>query len=279
MILSLDNDSQPFAFSFFNLSLTRNRLVRAFLLTGLALQDKLQLIKAVNKVLNCKSNQGQDSYQAACTSCANCKWIEQDSHPRTPIFLRSEEASHKANIKVEQIRELQSELSQSSDFFRIIIIEDASSRSLNKHSAAALLKTIEEAKPNTIFMLLADSKDSVLPTIISRSQIVPFNNTEIVEYSDQAKEINQELQTWFSSGKANSRLEQIIQAEKLSEEDNLILIETLSLMQDSIALDLIDKPAQAQLILNLESAINDLRNFIRPKVVLDKLFKATVEAR
>lgn len=273
MILALDNDFQPLATSFFNQSLTKNRLVRAFLLTGKALPEKLELIKAINKILNCKSNQGKDSYQSACNTCTNCKWIEQNSHPRTPIFLRAEEDSHKANIKVEQIRELQSELAQSSDYFRIIIIEDASSKALNKHSATALLKTIEEAKPNTIFMLLADSKDSVLPTIISRSQLVSFNNTEIAEYSDKSKELNQELLEWFNSGKTNSRLEQIIQAEKISEEENLALIETLSLMQDDFALELSDKPEQSQKVLNLESAINDLRSFVRPRMVLDKLFR------
>ena len=41
-------------------------------------------------------------------------------------------------------------------------------------SANALLKTIEEPPPGVVFILIARSADSVLPTIVSRCQQVPF---------------------------------------------------------------------------------------------------------
>jgi len=46
---------------------------------------------------------------------------------------------------------------------------------LNVQAANALLKTLEEPEGETVFVLLAASREGVLPTILSRSQAVRFN--------------------------------------------------------------------------------------------------------
>src|SRR5688500_1890207 len=46
---------------------------------------------------------------------------------------------------------------------------------LNVQAANALLKTLEEPEGETVFMLLASSREEVLPTILSRAQILRFN--------------------------------------------------------------------------------------------------------
>ncbi len=46
---------------------------------------------------------------------------------------------------------------------------------LNVQAANALLKTLEEPEGETVFMLLATSREEVLPTILSRAQILRFN--------------------------------------------------------------------------------------------------------
>jgi len=46
---------------------------------------------------------------------------------------------------------------------------------LNVHAANALLKTLEEPEGETVFVLLATSREGVLPTILSRAQAVRFN--------------------------------------------------------------------------------------------------------
>src|SRR5215212_319949 len=46
---------------------------------------------------------------------------------------------------------------------------------LNVQAANALLKTLEEPEGETVFMLLATSREGVLPTILSRSQALRFN--------------------------------------------------------------------------------------------------------
>ena len=46
---------------------------------------------------------------------------------------------------------------------------------LNVQAANALLKTLEEPEGETVFALLAASREGVLPTILSRAQAVRFN--------------------------------------------------------------------------------------------------------
>lgn len=271
-------ENQQLAAEFFNRSLSQNHLARAYLLTGRALEDKLELIKQVNLVLNCQNS----ASNSPCMQCQNCRWISADTHPRTPLLLKPLEDDKKNEeedrprrkqiIKMEQALELLAELSQSSEYFRIVIIEDASLKTLKPDSATVLLKTIEEAKPNTMFMLLSESRDAVLSTIVSRSQVVGFNNTETAkEYQDLTYEIYDDLKQWLATGSSKSQLEQIIKAEKLAEADDSHLIEMLSLLQNEYANN--DDLNSASLVLELETAIADIRSFVRKKAVLAPLLK------
>lgn len=49
---------------------------------------------------------------------------------------------------------------------------------LNQQSANAFLKSLEEPTPNTMYLLLTDQPDSILPTIISRSQRIDLPMSE-----------------------------------------------------------------------------------------------------
>jgi DNA polymerase-3 subunit delta' len=55
---------------------------------------------------------------------------------------------------------------------RVFILE---ADTLNVQAANALLKTLEEPEGETVFVLLAASREGVLPTILSRAQAVRFN--------------------------------------------------------------------------------------------------------
>jgi DNA polymerase III subunit delta' len=46
---------------------------------------------------------------------------------------------------------------------------------LNVQAANALLKTLEEPEGETVFLLVATSREGVMPTILSRAQVVRFN--------------------------------------------------------------------------------------------------------
>lgn len=83
-----------------------------------------------------------------------------------------------------------------------------------------LLKTIEEPAPNTIFILVAEDEDKILPTILSRTQLVKipdYSNEAILDFltkmevpEEQAKQI-----TFLSEGNFRDALRMVDQGEDL----------------------------------------------------------------
>jgi DNA polymerase III delta prime subunit len=65
-------------------------------------------------------------------------------------------------------------LSKHSEFFRVVVVEDASQEAFHRPSANALLKTIEDPGSRCLFFLFAAREDDVLPTVVSRCQVVPM---------------------------------------------------------------------------------------------------------
>ena len=61
---------------------------------------------------------------------------------------------------------------------RVFILE---AETLNPQASNALLKTLEEPEGDTVFVLLALSREGVLPTIVSRTQPVRFNPIPVPE--------------------------------------------------------------------------------------------------
>ncbi|MBU1130569.1 AAA family ATPase [Patescibacteria group bacterium] len=89
----------------------------------------------------------------------------------------------KKNIAIEQVREWRLKLQMKSlhQGYKVGIIYEA--EKLNLESANALLKTIEEPTPQTVIILITSAWDKILPTIISRSQLIRFSpviNQEII---------------------------------------------------------------------------------------------------
>ena len=64
---------------------------------------------------------------------------------------------------------------------RVFILE---ADTLNAPAANALLKTLEEPEGETVFVLLATSREGVLPTILSRAQAVRFNPVPTAEVEE-----------------------------------------------------------------------------------------------
>ncbi|RLC34240.1 MAG: hypothetical protein DRZ76_03040 [Candidatus Nealsonbacteria bacterium] len=77
-------------------------------------------------------------------------------------------------IKISQIRELHAKLSLKSYSapFKSIIINKA--HTLNREAQSAFLKLLEEPKGSTIFILITEYPDFLLPTVISRVEHFKF---------------------------------------------------------------------------------------------------------
>ena len=95
----------------------------------------------------------------------------------------------KRDIKIEQIRDLQHQLSLSSQGgkYKVAIIDEADR--LNKMAQNALLRTLEEAGKNVVLILVSQDEKKMLPTILSRCQKIKFG---IASNDELAKNIANE---------------------------------------------------------------------------------------
>lgn len=80
----------------------------------------------------------------------------------------------KKSIKIENIRNLQKDIIvKPHKKYKIYVIEEA--QNLTEQAQNALLKTLEEPPSYVLFILLTTNKESILPTIKSRCEIVKFS--------------------------------------------------------------------------------------------------------
>jgi len=184
----------------------RDRLANAYLLTGASLDDKWVLARQLCCFLNCTHLEGPAKMeQGSChllfaaveamsgvekahaQYCQNCRWISEDQHPQAWLPLISGTKSGK--IPVEKARALSAELAKSSRYIRMAVIENANEDIFHRPAANALLKTIEDPKDGCMFMLFAQRVEDVLPTIVSRCQVIPMPGME----SDKLSVLDKEL--------------------------------------------------------------------------------------
>lgn len=166
----------------------RERLPHAILIHGPNGIGKVTFAEHAARSLLCEKPSVEGH---ACGTCASCGWFEQYSHPdyrrvRPEILDADDEdeasgdsedtttkktATSKTpsrDIRIEQIRSLASFMNVSTHRAgrRLILLYPA--EALNAPSANALLKTLEEPPPDTVFLLVSHRIDRLLPTILSR---------------------------------------------------------------------------------------------------------------
>lgn len=159
----------------------RQRLPHALLITGQRGLGKYLLARQFAAGLLCE-NVAADGQ--ACGHCLACGWFEQGNHPDFRLLqpealaeaeAEGEEGKKKASqqITIEQIRALD-------DFFnigthrsglRVILVHPT--EAMNRNTANALLKSLEEPSASTLFLLVSSEPMRLLPTIRSRCQVVP----------------------------------------------------------------------------------------------------------
>ncbi|MFS2216954.1 DNA polymerase III subunit delta' [Telluria sp. Tellsp104] len=164
----------------------RVRLPHAILFHGPAGIGKADFIEAFAQALLCE-NMRPDGH--ACGACASCGWFVQGNHPDyrrvRPEALEDEAPSAEGDeapaeekkgksktaskeIKIEQVRALADfmNISTHRQGLRVVVLYPA--EALNMPASNALLKTLEEPPPGTVFLLASNGLDRLLPTILSR---------------------------------------------------------------------------------------------------------------
>ncbi|OIO46683.1 MAG: hypothetical protein AUJ28_02185 [Parcubacteria group bacterium CG1_02_37_51] len=153
--------------SYLQNSVAKKQFVHAYLFSGAESIGKSTVADHFIRSLLCLDKQ---SGQVDC-QCQSCQQYQRHLH--SDCFTLSL-AEDKKNIPIEQIREWQSALSRKSFLsqYRVGLVNGVEHLSLG--AANALLKTIEEPSANTIIILLTHDSNLLLPTIISRSQVIHF---------------------------------------------------------------------------------------------------------
>lgn len=167
---------QPKVRDFLRACVRGDRVSHAYLFTGPAGSNKTAAAFALAKAIVCEG----DSC-SSCEACSadTCRRIDRKSHPDVH-YLAPEGAQ---GYVVEQIRELvaDSQLAPLAGRHKVYILDRVDS--LGTSAANAFLKTLEEPPDDVTIILLGRTREAVLPTIVSRCQVVPFRHIPASEAS------------------------------------------------------------------------------------------------
>ncbi|MBX4187715.1 MAG: DNA polymerase III subunit [Candidatus Doudnabacteria bacterium] len=157
------------------LAMRNNKLAHAYVFTGPQQIGKKTIGRRLAQFLLCEID-------SACDSCINCKTLTAGSNADY-IEISSDET-----IKIENIRNLSYKLSLKaySGKYKVALIDNAHNMTIE--TSNALLKVLEEPKPDTLIILITDNANRLLPTINSRVQKINFGPLDDKEFSQWLSE-------------------------------------------------------------------------------------------
>lgn len=149
------------------LAFSRGKTSHAYLFQGPAGVGKKLSARAFAAFLHCREEGREDS----CGHCPSCRKTASANHPD---FLVVEPDG--VQIKIDQIRELKRRLAYPpvEAGYRVVLLADIHQTMARAEVANSLLKTLEEPPAQTVFILTAVEATGILPTIVSRCQVIPF---------------------------------------------------------------------------------------------------------
>jgi len=141
-----------------------NRVSHAYIFSGPRGVGKTTIARILAKSLNCLNPQDGEP----CGHCENCKAISKGNFPD---LIEIDAASNRG---IDDIRQLKESVSYApiKGKYKVYIIDEA--HMLTKEAFNALLKTLEEPPPRTVFILCTTELDKIIPTIQSRCQKIIF---------------------------------------------------------------------------------------------------------
>lgn len=145
-------------------SIIHERVAHAYLFAGNQGVGKKRIAIQFAKSLLCQNKLGDP-----CNSCHHCNRIDTGNHPDLHIV-----SIDGASIKIDQIRQLQKSFSfRAVESLRnVYIIEHADKMTVQ--AANSLLKFLEEPSYQVTAILITEYPQQILPTILSRCQVIHF---------------------------------------------------------------------------------------------------------
>ncbi len=162
--------------------IAHNAVRHAYLFTGPSGLGRRTLALRFTQALNCPS---PASPGEACRSCRTCRQIEAMQFPDLAVVQSEREGGV---LKVEQVREVQHSLSLSpyQGTYRVALF--LRFQEANANAANALLKMLEEAPAYAVLLLTADTPEQLLPTIVSRCEVLRLRPLPVQEVEAYLRE-------------------------------------------------------------------------------------------
>ncbi len=162
---------QPRVRDFLRTSVKGGRVTHAYLFVGPSGSNKTMAAYALAQALMCPK--GPDGPRGGqCGACDACGRIMRKKHPDVHYYAPAGVNGY----LVEQVREIVADtaLAPIMASKKVYILDRVDL--LGTSAANAFLKTLEEPPADVVLILLGRTRESVLPTILSRCQVVPFRH-------------------------------------------------------------------------------------------------------
>ncbi|WP_075979808.1 DNA polymerase III subunit delta' [Bacillus massilinigeriensis] len=157
---------QPTVLKMLKNSIIKDRLAHAYLFEGMRGTGKKEVSQLLAKSLFCDAP--VDGF-VPCNQCSHCKRVDSGNHPDIHVV-----EPDGLSIKKQQIKDLQEEFAktgvESKQKFYTIVHADR----MTANAANSLLKFLEEPNSETVAILITEQAQQMLPTILSRCQIISF---------------------------------------------------------------------------------------------------------
>lgn len=157
----------PKQWAFLQKTAELGKIAHAYLFYGDESCGKEKIAREFIKLINCSTES-----KKPCGTCHNCVTIDKNTSP--DFFLIEPE---EGEIKIAKIRDLHTKLSLCSYSapYKAALINQA--HALNNEAQSAFLKLLEEPRGQTLFVLLTEYPERLLPTILSRVERLRFFST------------------------------------------------------------------------------------------------------
>ena len=246
---------------YFQRALARKQLGHAYLFSGPAGVGKSTLATVLCKTLLCKN----PDETGPCDACPSCHKFDSGNHSDFHHY-----AADGLYFKIDQIRQIihQASLKPVESSWKTFLLEDIDY--MRDEAANAFLKVLEEPPGQTVFFLICERSEGLLPTIRSRCQIFefqPLQPEEIKQWLIKKNNISEQdaaylsLSTHGSPGKAlsvNPEQYQEMRDRILVALETAILPKTYYTLIDAIRGITVDRTEMAERLLILEELARDL---------------------
>ena len=180
------------------------------------------------------------------------------------LALKPDEAARQKDYRIESIRLLvsRSQLSTLDSKKKVFIIDGA--EDLSPAAANALLKSLEEASKHAVWILLSQSSERMLPTVLSRCRKVNF-----AEGPAESMEIDEESFSKLPKSALSLSAQVLAAGKKIGGRraaEQFLRALSLKLSED---LRRAPTPARADSLLAVLNAQQDLARNVSPQAVLD----------